>query len=53
MTICDPTHDFNAKGESTRTTHFHFKTKEYNFISIAKSKFFPEMFTDEAVQRLS
>ena len=29
MTICDPPHDFNAKGESTRTTHFHFKTKEF------------------------
>ena len=27
--ICDPPQDFNAKGESTRTTHFHFKTKEF------------------------
>ena len=27
--ICDPRQDFNAKGESTRTTHFHFKTKEF------------------------
>ena len=25
---CDPPQDFNAKGESTRTTRFHFKTKE-------------------------
>ena len=28
-TICDPPQDFNAKGESTRTTRFHFKTKEF------------------------
>ena len=27
--ICDPRQDFNAKGESTRTTRFHFKTKEF------------------------
>ena len=27
--ICDPPQDFNAKGESTRTTRFHFKTKEF------------------------
>ena len=26
---CDPLQDFNAKGESTRTTRFHFKTKEF------------------------
>ena len=26
---CDPPQDFNAKGESTRTTRFHFKTKEF------------------------
>ena len=26
---CDPPRDFNAKGESTRTTRFHFKTKEF------------------------
>ena len=25
----DPPQDFNAKGESTRTTRFHFKTKEF------------------------
>ena len=25
--ICDPQQDFNAKGESTRTTRFHFKQK--------------------------
>ena len=24
-----PPQDFNAKGESTRTTRFHFKTKEF------------------------
>ena len=29
LTICDPPQDFNAKGESTRTTRFHFKTKEF------------------------
>ena len=29
MTICDPPQDFNAKGENTRTTRFHFKTKEF------------------------
>ena len=29
FTICDPPQDFNAKGESTRTTCFHFKTKEF------------------------
>ena len=28
-TICDPPQDFNAKGESTCTTRFHFKTKEF------------------------
>ena len=27
--ICDPPQDFNAKCESTRTTRFHFKTKEF------------------------
>ena len=27
--ICDPPQDFNAKGESTCTTRFHFKTKEF------------------------
>ena len=27
--IYDPPQDFNAKGESTRTTRFHFKTKEF------------------------
>ena len=26
---CDPPQDFNAKGESTGTTRFHFKTKEF------------------------
>ena len=26
---CDSPYDFNAKGESTRTTRFHFKTKEF------------------------
>ena len=26
---CDPPQHFNAKGESTRTTSFHFKTKEF------------------------
>ena len=26
---CDPPQDFNAKGKSTRTTRFHFKTKEF------------------------
>ena len=26
---CDPPQDFNVKGESTRTTRFHFKTKEF------------------------
>ena len=25
---CDPPQNFNAKGESTCTTRFHFKTKE-------------------------
>ena len=29
LQICDPPQDFNAKGESTRTTRFHFKTKEF------------------------
>ena len=29
QTICDPPQDFNAKDESTRTTRFHFKTKEF------------------------
>ena len=29
LTKCDPPQDFNAKGESTRTTRFHFKTKEF------------------------
>ena len=27
--ICDPHKDFDAQGESTLTTHFHFKTKEF------------------------
>ena len=27
--ICDPPQDFNAKDESTRTTRFHSKTKEF------------------------
>ena len=27
--ISDPPQDFNAKGESTRTTRFHFKAKEF------------------------
>ena len=27
--ICDPPQDFNAKGESTRPTRFHFETKEF------------------------
>ena len=38
LTICDPPQDFNAKGESTRTTRFHFKTKEFiltRFITLA------------------
>ena len=26
---CDPPQDCKAKGESTRTTRFHFKTKEF------------------------
>ena len=26
---CDPPQDFNAKGESTHTTRFPFKTKEF------------------------
>ena len=29
LNICDPPQDFNAKGESTRTTRFYFKTKEF------------------------
>ena len=29
LDICDPPQDFNAKGESTRTTRFHLKTKEF------------------------
>ena len=29
MSICNPPQDFNAKGESARTTRFHFKTKEF------------------------
>ena len=29
VNICDPPQDFNAKGEGTRTTRFHFKTKEF------------------------
>ena len=27
--ICDSPQDLKAKGESTRTTRFHFKTKEF------------------------
>ena len=27
--ICDPKQDFDAQGESTLTTRFHFKTKEF------------------------
>ena len=27
--ICDPQQDFDAQGESTLTTRFHFKTKEF------------------------
>ena len=27
--MSDPPQDFNAKGESTRTTRFHSKTKEF------------------------
>ena len=34
--ICDPPQDFNAKGESTRTTRFHFKTKEFDQKSVLK-----------------
>ena len=34
--ICDPPQDFNAKGESTRTTRFHFKTKEFEQKSVLK-----------------
>ena len=26
---CDPPQDFDAEGESTLTTRFHFKTKEF------------------------
>ena len=29
--ICDPPQDFDAEGESTLTTRFHFKTKEFLF----------------------
>ena len=29
MLNCEPPQDFNAKGESTRMTGFHFKTKEF------------------------
>ena len=27
--ICDPQQDFDSQGESTLTTRFHFKTKEF------------------------
>ena len=27
--ICDPQQDFDTQGESTLTTRFHFKTKEF------------------------
>ena len=29
--ICDPPQDFDAEGESTLTTSFHFKRKEFLF----------------------
>ena len=29
LMICDPQQDFDSQGESTLTTRFHFKTKEF------------------------
>ena len=29
MSICNPPQDFNSKGESARTTRFHFKTNQF------------------------
>ena len=31
MSICNPPQDFNSKGESARTTRFHFKTNQFFF----------------------
>ena len=32
--ICDPPYDFDAKGDSTLTTHLHFTTKEIDFSTL-------------------
>ena len=32
--ICDPPYDFDAKGDSTLTTHLHFTTKEIGFSTL-------------------
>ena len=38
---CDPPQDFNAKGESTRTTRFDFKTKEFILTRFSTLAIFP------------
>ena len=39
--ICDPPQDFDAEGESTLTTRFHFKTKEFLLTLERTRKFIP------------
>lgn len=34
LNICDPPYDFDAKGDSTLTTHLHFTTKEIGFSTL-------------------
>ena len=41
LTICDPPQDFNAKGESTRTTRFNLKTKEFILTRFSKLAILP------------
>ena len=39
---CDPPQDFNAKGESTRRTRFHFKTKEFILTRLSTLAILPQ-----------
>ena len=41
LTICDPPQDFNAKGESTRTTRLNLKTKEFILTRFSKLAILP------------
>ena len=38
LSICDPPRENRDKGDSTLTTRFHFKTKEFDFSQLRRAQ---------------